>query len=70
MVRNVNYEVLSNLEVSLKLSIIEESPNGNYVYQEIHNVITSQIGLVNLNVGEGNILSGTFESIDWEIISF
>jgi hypothetical protein len=65
VIRDLNYEVLANQQLTLRLSIIEDEPSGVVVYQEKHSVTTSVIGLVNLSIGEGNVSSGNFESIDW-----
>ena len=65
VIRDLNYEVLANQQLTLRLSIIEDEPSGVVAYQEKHNVTTSLIGLVNLSIGEGSVSSGNFESIDW-----
>ena len=65
VIRDLNYEVLADQQLTLRLSIIEDEPSGVVAYQEKHTVTTSVIGLVNLSIGEGNISSGNFESIDW-----
>ena len=65
VIRDINYEVLADQQLTLRLSIIEDEPSGVVVYQEKHSVTTSAIGLVNLSIGEGNVSSGNFESIDW-----
>ena len=65
VIRDINYEVLADQQLTLRLSIIEDDPSGVVAYQEKHSVTTSVIGLVNLSIGEGNVSSGNFESIDW-----
>ena len=40
-------------------------PIVNLVYEESHSATTSQIGLVNLSIGEGTVMSGSFSTIDW-----
>ena len=56
---------MANQEVVLRLSILEDGPQGVLVYQEKHVEITSAIGLVNLFIGDGNVSSGSFDAIDW-----
>ncbi len=65
VIRDANWNVLANQSVAIQISIIEDAPNGLVVYKEKHSSTTSQIGLVNLAVGEGTILSGDFTTIDW-----
>ena len=48
VIRDLNYNVLSNQTIVLRLSILEDDPQGETVYQEKHVITTSQIGLVNL----------------------
>ena len=65
VIRDDGFNVMANQEVVLRLSILEDEPQGLMVYQEKHVETTSAIGLVNLFIGEGNISSGSFEDIDW-----
>ncbi|MEO0732718.1 MAG: hypothetical protein AAFZ52_07785 [Bacteroidota bacterium] len=51
--------------MGIRLSILEGSAAGTVVYQEFHKPVTSAIGLIALNVGEGNPLAGVFADIDW-----
>jgi len=57
--------VLSNQDVSIKISILQGSANGTAVYEEEHSKTTNAQGLVNLMIGDGSVLSGTFSNIDW-----
>ncbi|MEM6348688.1 MAG: hypothetical protein AAF927_32690 [Bacteroidota bacterium] len=66
VVRDANNAPLAWQNVSIRISILESSPNGSAVYQEAHNVTTSALGLVSLNLGEGTVLSGTFAGIQFE----
>jgi hypothetical protein len=56
---------LDNQSVGIKISILEDAANGTVVYEESHSATTSQIGLINLAVGDGTVMSGTFNTIDW-----
>ena len=56
---------MDNQSVGIKISILEDVANGNVVYEESHSATTSQIGLVNLSIGEGTVMSGSFSTIDW-----
>lgn len=66
VVRGANNAPLTGKAVSIKISILEGTPSGNSVYEESHNPTTSAIGLIALNIGEGTVLWGNFDSIRWE----
>ena len=51
--------------VGIKITIHEASATGLAKYQESFTVTTNQYGLVNLNIGSGMILSGSFAAITW-----
>jgi hypothetical protein len=57
--------VLSGQDVGIKVSILQGSANGTVVYEEEHSKTTTAQGLVNLMIGDGSVLSGTFSNIDW-----
>ena len=59
-----------NQTVSFRFSIIKGGIIGEVVYAERHVVITNLYGLVSLAVGNGTILSGSFETIDWGADSY
>ncbi|MEL7530105.1 MAG: hypothetical protein AAFN10_02295 [Bacteroidota bacterium] len=65
VVRDANNAPLAWQNVSIRISILESTPNGTAVYQEAHAVTTSALGLVSLNIGEGTVLYGTFAGIDF-----
>jgi len=44
---------------------LQGSITGNAVYVETHNTVTNQFGLVNLEIGNGNVVSGVFANINW-----
>lgn len=63
--RNSNGDVISNQQVSFRISILQGSAQGSTVYEEIQPATTNQFGLANLAIGAGNVVSGTFNSIEW-----
>jgi len=65
VVRDNLGQVISNQEIELKFNILKDNISGESVYTETQQCITNQFGLVNLNIGEGVIVSGDFSSIDW-----
>lgn len=65
VLRNSAGELLTKAEVSLRISIIEENPEGYVAYVEIHHVTTNDFGQFSLKVGEGETVSGDFSLINW-----
>ena len=57
--------VFSNNDISLRISIIDQTPQGNIVYAENHTVRTNDFGLFNVVIGQGNQEISTFNNIAW-----
>ncbi|MDD3878093.1 MAG: hypothetical protein PHT69_15850 [Bacteroidales bacterium] len=57
--------IIANQNMAIRISIIQDSTTGLIVYQESFNPTTNQFGLVNLNIGNGTVLSGSFSGINW-----
>jgi hypothetical protein len=65
VVRNASNVILVNQAVGLRVIIQQGSIGGTSVYSETFAVTTNANGLVNVEIGNGSVLSGTFASIDW-----
>ena len=65
VVRNSSGEIISNSNISVRISILQDYETGTVIYSEVHNPSTNQFGLVNLIVGDGEVLSGVFSTINW-----
>jgi len=65
VVRNTSQTVIPNQVVGMQLSVLQGSTTGNIVYQETFSPTSNAYGLVNLEIGTGTIVSGTFVAIDW-----
>ncbi|HBS87447.1 MAG: hypothetical protein A2W91_00725 [Bacteroidetes bacterium GWF2_38_335] len=65
VIRGNDGQALPNKDVSLRLTIISGSSTGTEVYQETHFTTTSQIGVINLEIGHGTVVSGVFSEINW-----
>jgi hypothetical protein len=65
VVRDAGGAVISNQNVSFRISIVQDNINGTVVYTEDHNTMTNEFGLANLKIGNGTPVSGTFNAIDW-----
>lgn len=66
VVRNSSGAVLANQNVGIRFQIIQSSEFGAAVYVETHTGTTNAFGLINLKIGEGNVLLGSFPGIDWD----
>lgn len=55
--------VSSNVRV--KLSILDATPTGTVLYSETQLKTTNANGLFNLNIGQGTVVSGAFNAINW-----
>jgi N-acetylneuraminic acid mutarotase len=64
-IRDNNGVALLNKLVAIKISLLAGTANGTSVYSEVYNVVTSDFGIVNLNIGNGTVVSGNFNTIDW-----
>jgi hypothetical protein len=63
-----NGNVLQNQSVTLYFRILE---NGSVsVFEEYHMTTTDDHGIVIVNIGEGELVSGNFEEIDWSASQF
>jgi uncharacterized protein (TIGR02145 family) len=65
IIRNPSGNLLSNQLVKLRFSIHDSSANGNIVYQETQMANTNEQGLINLFVGKGIPVIGSFTNINW-----
>jgi hypothetical protein len=64
--RDNSGNVLENQPVSFKISILSGSVSGTVEYSETHTGLTTNaFGLVELEIGKGTPLTGTFSSINW-----
>ncbi len=63
VIRDGSGGILANQQVVLKIEIIQGELPGTILYTEEWDVETSALGLVNLQIGEGN--PDEFESINW-----
>ncbi|MFC2137835.1 uroporphyrinogen decarboxylase family protein [Bacteroidota bacterium] len=65
IIRDSKGKVIENQNVSIKINIIQNSPSGLTVYSEKHDVISNQFGLINIEIGNGDVLSGNYLNINW-----
>jgi hypothetical protein len=65
VIRNTNNVLVTNALVGMRVSILQGSVAGTAVYVETHSATTNVNGLLSLEIGLGQVLSGNFVSIDW-----
>jgi hypothetical protein len=63
--RNSSGDPLASKSISLKISILDATNAGAVKYSETHSVTTNAFGLYNIEIGSGNIVSGTISGINW-----
>ncbi len=56
---------ISNQNIGFKIAILQGTSSGTNVYEEMHIANSNNNGLVNLEIGNGAVLSGDFTLIDW-----
>ncbi|MCF8403914.1 MAG: hypothetical protein K9H58_08215 [Bacteroidales bacterium] len=67
VVRDNSGDLITNQNVSLRISIRDVTANGTILYRETHTASTNDFGLVNLTIGTGTPVSGNFDNINWGI---
>ncbi len=68
VVRAADDAIIADQNVIIQFTILD-GPGGNELYIEKHETTTSSLGLVNLEVGSGNVAGGSmvFDAIPWII---
>ena len=65
VIRDAGNAIITNQVVGMRFSIQQGTIGGPSVYIETFSPTTNAFGLVNLDIGSGTIVSGTFAAIDW-----
>lgn len=65
VIRDANDQLISNQTIGMRLTILEGGINGASVYSESQTTMTNDNGLVSIEIGDGNVISGDISSIDW-----
>ncbi len=65
VIRDNGGNIIADQNVGLQFTIHQSSANGTNVYQETFSQPTNSFGLVNLQLGSGNVQGGVFADIDW-----
>jgi len=65
VIRNGSGALMINQAIHIRFSIHDSTMLGTIVYQEIHTVTTSNLGIVTVSIGQGTPSIATFSSINW-----
>ena len=65
VVRDAADALVISQAVGMQLSIVQGSVSGTVVYVETQTPTSNLNGLVSVEIGNGTVVSGTFNSIDW-----
>jgi hypothetical protein len=64
-IRDLSGNLLSNSNVGIRMSILQNDINGTTVFAETHNGMTDQFGVISFEIGGGTQEIGSLEHIDW-----
>ncbi|MCD4710593.1 MAG: DUF1566 domain-containing protein [Bacteroidales bacterium] len=65
VVRNSSDQLVTDQAIGMQISILQGSATGTAIYVEIQAPTTNANGLVTLEIGNGEVVSGDFTTIDW-----
>ncbi len=65
VVRDANDALVTTGPVGMRISVMQGSLQGTPVYVETHAVLTNANGLATLEIGGGQVVSGSMAGIDW-----
>lgn len=65
VIRNSSNSLITSAPVGMRISILQGTSSGAIVFSERQLENTNVNGLVSLEIGNGILLSGTFETINW-----
>ena len=68
--RGTDDNILSEQLIAVRVSLLKGSDSGSASYSERHEVRTSAYGVFDLAVGTGEIVSGTFDAVEWGSASY
>jgi hypothetical protein len=70
VIRNSSNQLITSHTIGMKISILQGSATGAAVYVETQTPSSNANGLVNIEIGGGTIVTGTFSGIDWSAGSY
>lgn len=70
VIRDNSGNVITNQNIGLRFTLIQGSITGTTVYQETQTTLSNDYGVINITVGNGTVVSGTFNTIDWSASTY
>ncbi|GGH55189.1 hypothetical protein GCM10007423_62440 [Dyadobacter endophyticus] len=68
--RKADGQVAANATISVRTTVHSETAGGTTVYQETHTSQTNTIGIFNIQIGGGTVVSGKFADISWKTFPY
>jgi len=65
VIRNSTSQLVANQQIGMQISILQGSAGGMAIYIETQDPTSNANGLISIQIGMGNIISGDFSTIDW-----
>ena len=65
VIRDNSGTPIAETEIAIRISLLQGTPSGSLSYMETHNIQTNKYGLVNLYIGDGTVISGNINDINW-----
>jgi hypothetical protein len=65
VIRDASNNLITSHAIGMRISILQTTSTGTPVYVETQTTSTNANGLANLQIGTGNVVSGTFAGINW-----
>ena len=69
-VRNSAGDLVVSTNVYFKFNVIQDSQTADPIFTETHEILTDDLGQVNLIIGQGTANTGVFSEIDWSLGSY
>ena len=65
VIRNGSGDIVASQSVGIRIKILQGSTSGSSVYEETFTPSTNAYGSIAIQIGNGTVVSGTFNAIDW-----
>ncbi|MFN5306440.1 MAG: hypothetical protein ACK5CV_04685 [Bacteroidota bacterium] len=65
VIRSASNQLISNQSVGIRISILQGTASGPVVYSETQQTNSNANGLISIEIGGGNVISGSFAGINW-----
>jgi len=65
VLRDAGGNIVPSTPVTVVIDILQGGSSGTSVYSETHSITTTAQGVINLNIGGGSVVSGSFALINW-----